>query len=355
MSVSTATGGLTLSRVVSRNEINMADVAQRAGVSVATVSRALRGLPGVGEATRARILEIAAELAYVISPEASRLSGGPTRRVGVVVPAADMWFYGQMLAAIERRLRAADLDVLIYQVSDVAVRQRFFRDLPTRRKVDVVILIALPLPAEEADRLDHLGVEVIVAGGRVRDFPHVEVDDRAIAQTAVAHLASLGHERIGLIRATSYGDIHWEPDSLRLEGYLLGLAEAGIPQRDEYVISVPFTPSYGSDGARQLLSLPDRPTAVLCFSDEIAFGALEGARHLGLRVPEDVSIVGIDDHPLAELMGLTTVRQDVAAQGTLAAEMALQRLEHRRVADVVMSHELVVRTSTAPPPGRGPA
>src|SRR5690242_1727861 len=174
----------------------MSDVAQRAGVSVATVSRALRGLPGVGEATRTRILEIADELAYVISPEASRLSGGPTRRVGVVVPATDMWFYGQMLAAIERRLRAADLDVLIYQVKDVAVRQRFFQQLPTRRKVDVVILIALPLPASEADRLDHLGVEVIVAGGRVRDFPHVEVDDQAIAQTAVAHLVELGHERI---------------------------------------------------------------------------------------------------------------------------------------------------------------
>lgn len=328
----------------------MADVAQRAGVSVATVSRALRGLPGVSEATRTRILEIADELAYVISPEASRLSGGQTGRVGVVVPTTDVWFYGEMLAAIERRLRAADLDVLIYQVKDPAVRERFFRQLPTRRKVDVVILIALPLPVEEADRLDHLGVEVVVAGGRVRDFPHVEVDDRAIAETAVAHLTTLGHERIAIIRATSYGDIHWEPDSLRLEGFLRGLAAAGLTPRDDYVVSVPFTPSYGADGTTQLLALPEPPTAIVCFSDEIAFGALQAARRLGLRVPEDVSIVGIDDHPLAEVMGLTTVRQDVAAQGVLAAEMALRRLEHRRVEDVVMSHELVVRSSTAPPP-----
>ncbi|WP_188782081.1 LacI family DNA-binding transcriptional regulator [Nocardioides phosphati] len=339
--------------MVSRNEINMADVAQRAGVSVATVSRALRGLPGVGEATRERILEIAEELAYVISPEASRLSGGPTRRVGVVVPAADMWFYGQMLAAIERRLRAADLDVLIYQVKDVDVRQRFFRQLPTRRKVDVVILIALPLPPEEASRLDHLGVEVVVAGGSVRDFPHVEVDDRAIARTAVAHLTGLGHERIGMIRATSYGDVHWDPDRLRLEGYQLELAAADLPQRPEYVASVPFTPEGGAEGADQLMSLPDPPTALLCFSDEIAFGALEAIRRRGLRVPEDVSVIGIDDHPLAATLGLTTVRQDVAAQGEMAAEMALLRLDHRRVEDVVMSHELVVRTSTAPPPARG--
>lgn len=340
---------------MSRNEINMADVAQRAGVSVATVSRALRGLPGVGEATRTRILEIAEELAYVISPEASRLSGGPTRRVGVVVPATEKWFYGEMLAAIERRLRAADLDVLLYQVSDVAVRSRFFRELPTRRKVDAVVLIALPLPQHEVDRLDHLGVEVVVAGGRIRDFPHVEVDDRAIARTAVEHLVGLGHSRIAMVRATIYGDEHWAPDTLRLEGYLAGLTEAGLPHREEYVVSVPFTPTDGAAAAEQLRSLPEPPTAILCFSDEVAFGAMQGLRALGLRVPEDVSVVGIDDHPLAEVMGLTTVRQDVAAQGELAAEMALLRLDHRRVEDVVLSHELVVRSSTAPPPERADA
>jgi DNA-binding LacI/PurR family transcriptional regulator len=335
---------------VNRSEINMADVARRAGVSVATVSRAMRGLPGVGEATRARILEIADELAYVISPEASRLSGGQTRRVGVVVPATEKWFYGEMLAAIERRLREADLDVLLYQVSDPAVRARFFQDLPTRRKVDGVILIALPLPQEEVDRLDLLGVEVVVAGGRIRDFPHVEVDDRAIARDAVRHLTDLGHERIGMLRSTIYGDEHWAPDVLRLEGYLLGLADAGLTDRPEYIVSVPFTPADGVVGTQQLLALPEPPTAIICFSDEIAFGALEGARRAGLRVPEDVSIIGIDDHPLAEALGLTTVRQDVAAQGTRAAEMILRRLEHAQVTDVVEPHELVVRTSTAPPP-----
>jgi len=338
-----------LSRVVKRPEINMADVARRADVSVATVSRALRGLPGVGEATRTRIQEIADELAYVVSPEASRLSGGQTGRVGVVVPATQVWFYGEMLAAIERRLREADLDVLLYQVSEEEVRKSFFRDLPTRRKVDAVVLIALPLPQSEVDRLDHLGVEVVVAGGRIRDFPYVEVDDRAIAATAVEHLVGLGHTRIALIRATSYGDIHWAPDTLRLEGYQSGLAKAGIVERSEYVVSVPFTPQDGAVGAEQLLALPEPPTAMLCFSDEIAIGAMEAVRRAGLRVPEDVSIIGIDDHPFAEVMGLTTIRQDVGAQGETAAEMAIRRLAHAPVDNVVLPHELVVRASTAPP------
>lgn len=335
--------------MVNSSEVNMADVARRAGVSVATVSRAMRGLPGVGEETRARILEIAQELAYVISPEASRLSGGLTGRVGVVVPRTASWFYGEMLAAIEQKLRAADLDVLLYQVSDPAVRRRFFLDLPTRRKVDGVVLIALPLPQDEVERLDLIGVEVVVAGGRVRDFPHVEVDDRAIARDAVAHLAELGHERIALIRSTIYGDEHWAPDTLRQEGYLQGLEAAGIAVRDEYIVSVPFTPHDGATGAAALLALPEPPTAILCFSDEIAFGALQGARAAGARVPEDVSIIGIDDHPLAEAMGLTTIRQDVTAQGERAAEMILARLQHLPVADVVEPHQLVRRSTTAPP------
>ncbi|MDO7868371.1 LacI family DNA-binding transcriptional regulator [Nocardioides jiangxiensis] len=335
--------------MVERSEINMADVARRAGVSVATVSRAMRGLPGVGEATRARILAIADELAYVISPEASRLSSGQTGRVGVVVPATEKWFYGEMLAAIERRLRAADLDVLLYQVSDTEVRRRFFQDLPTRRKVDGVVLIALPLPQEEVDRLDLLGVEVVVAGGRIRDFAHVEVDDRAIAMTAVEHLVGLGHRRIAMIRATIYGDEHWAPDTLRLEGFHQGLEAAGLPLRDDYVISVPFAPTAGAAGTQRLLALDEPPTAILCFSDEIAFGALQGARAAGLSVPGDVSIVGIDDHPLAEVMGLTTVRQDVAGQGERAADMILRRLSHTAVEDHVEPHELVIRTSTGPP------
>jgi DNA-binding LacI/PurR family transcriptional regulator len=341
----------TLSRVVNRNEIKMADVARRAGVSVATVSRALRGLPGVGEVARARIVEIAEELSYVISPEASRLASGQTRRVGVVVPAIQIWFYGAMLAAIERRLRAADLDVVLYQVNDDDVRKRFFRELPTRRKVDAVVLIALPLPQEEVDRLDHLGVEVVVAGGRVRDFPYVEVDDRAIAATAVEHLIELGHERIALIRTTNNGDVHWGPDVLRLEGYLAALSAAGIADRREYVVSVPFNPHGGAAGAEPLMALPEPPTAILCFSDEIAIGAMEAVRRAGLRVPEDMSIVGIDDHPFAAIMGLTTIRQDVEAQGEAAAEMALRRLAHTPVNNVVVPHELVVRSSTAPPRG----
>ena len=115
-------------------QVNMADVARHAGVSTGTVSRALRNLPGVSDDTRQMIKEKADELSYVVSPEASRLSRGSTGRVALVVPRLHVWFYAAMVSSLENELRAADLDVLIYQVDGEVERTRFFAKLPARRK-----------------------------------------------------------------------------------------------------------------------------------------------------------------------------------------------------------------------------
>lgn len=328
----------------------MADVAVRAGVSIATVSRALRDVPGVGGETRERVKQIARELSYVVSPEASRLAGGATGRIGVVVPRIGIWFYAEMLSSIEATLRTAELDVLIYQVQDEQERARFFQELPARRKVDAVILIALPLLQEELDRLDLLGVDVVVAGGRVHDFPHVEIDDHAVAVTAVEHLMGLGHERIAMIRTVHVDERHW-PAAERSRGYEDVLAAAGLSVRPEYVVSVPYTIDAGRHAAEQLLALDEPPTAVFAFSDEIAVGVIEAARRAKVDVPEQLSVIGVDDHPLAEVLGITTVRQDIAEQGRLSAQMALDLVLGKDIGAraVVVPHELVVRSSTAPP------
>jgi LacI family repressor for deo operon, udp, cdd, tsx, nupC, and nupG len=342
-----------VSAVQGSPEVKMADVARRAGVSVSTVSRALRGVPGVTDETRERIRSIADQLAYVVSPEASGLARGTTGRVGVVVPRTDVWFYGEMLGNIEAALSEADLDVLIYQVRDQAQRTRFFRELPSRRKVDAVVLIALSMPRTEIDRLDLLGVEVVVAGSRVRDFPSVAVDDRAIARVAVDHLIELGHRRIAIIRALGEGDIHWEPDVHRAEGYRAALEAAGLPVRDEYSVAAPFSIAGGVRAAEQLLGLAEPPTAIFAFSDELALGALEAARRAGIAVPDDLSIMGVDDHPMAEAFGLSTVRQDVARQGRTAAEMVVRRLRGEAPEpEVLIPHELVIRQTTASPAAR---
>lgn len=306
---------------------NMADVARLADVSIATVSRALRGVAGVSPATRARVQRVADDLAYVVSPSASGLSQRATGRIAVVVPRLDAWFQATMLAAVEATVRDAGVDVLVYQVDGETQRRRFFQHLPSRRKVDAVILVALPLRAEEEERLDLLGVEVIVAGGRLRDYPHVEVDDLGLAVAATGHLLGLGHRRVGLVRTLDTHGAVWSSDVRRLQGYADALAAAAIPVDDDLVVSEPYGVAAGSTGIARLLALADPPTAVLCYSDEIAVSALSELVRRGLRVPDDLSLMGIDGHPQAELFGITTIAQSVAEQGRVAAEMALRLME----------------------------
>lgn len=340
-----------------RDAVNMADVAARAGVSIATVSRALRDVPGVSGPTRERIRTLAEELSYVVSPEASRLARRDTGRVAVVVPRIDVWFYSAMLAGIERGLRAADLDVLVYQVDDEAQRSRFFRELPARRKVDAVVLVALPVLADEERRLDLMGVEVVVAGGRLRDYPRVVVDDHRAATLSCDHLLALGHRRIALIRTSDTDGTLWSSDVERSRGFHDALAAADCAPPEEYVVTRPFGLTAGADAVDALFALPSPPTAVLAYSDEIAISALRRLQQRGLRVPEDVSVVGIDGHPLAELFDLTTVDQRVTAQAERAAAMVLGLVaggpRDNAEREVVLDALLVVRGSTGPPPVPG--
>lgn len=330
----------------------MADVAHHAGVSTATVSRALRGLPGVGDRTRERIREIADELSYVVSPEASRLSGGSTGRVAVVVPKIHLWFYATMLSGIESVLREAELDVLVYQVDGEAQRNRFFHELPARRKVDAVVLTALPVSRREIDRLDLMGVDVVIAGGRIRDYPHVRVDDHGAALQAVEHLLSLGHRRIAMIRTSDTEGADWSSDAERTRGYHDALTAAGIERDPALLVTEPFGSHAGAEGMATLLALPDPPTAVFAYSDEIALGALRHLQTMGIAVPGRMSIVGVDGHPTAELFDLTTVDQDVRGQGRLVGQMVLDLLHGRapQEPELIVQTGLVVRGSTGPPP-----
>ncbi len=308
-------------------------------------------MPGVSAETRERIAKIADELAYVVSPEASRLAGGATRRVAVVVPAISRWFYATMLAGIEAVLREADLDVLIYHVEGASDRERFFDRLPARRKVDAVILIALPVTDPQRRRLDLMGVTVVVAGGKIADYPNVQIDDEQAARQAAGHLIAVGHRRIGLITTSDSEDQVWTSEVLRKGGYEDALRRAGIPLSPELMVTVRWGLDGGARGMDQLLSLPNPPTAVFAHSDEVAMGALRTLRRASLAVPDRMSIVGIDDHPMADLNDLTTVHQSVEVQGAIAGQLVLDLVSGRtpRRMHVTVPTYLVVRGSTAAP------
>lgn len=332
--------------------VTLADIARLAGVGLGTASRALRDAPGVAPATRERVLEVADKLAYVVSPQASSLRLGPTGRVAVVVPHLDRWFFGAMLNGLESVLRTAELDVLLYPVSDQRDRSDFLKRLPARRKVDAVIVVAFPLNEIERTRLELMGVRIVAAGGQSAAYPYVCIDDAVAGRQALDHLIYLGHRRIAMLEAI-------DPDqppliSGRTTSYYAALADAGIPVDQQLVESSDWGGENGAESMAKLLSLREPPTAVYAHSDEVALGAMRTIRRAGLRIPEDISVIGIDDHPLAALTDLTTVRQPVFDQGARAAKILLELLGGNQAVNqaVTVPTQLVIRRSTTPPRDR---
>jgi len=330
------------------------DVARLAGVSTATVSRALRGLPAVAEETRARVTEAAARLGYVASPHASRLAGGRTGAVGVVVPRITRWFFATVVEAAEETLYQAGWDVLLYNLGGHEQnRNRLLRTQALHKRVDAVMLVATPLQAEDfADLVDlRLPGVTVSAGTPVPGWPAIRIDDVATARTATEHLIGLGHRRIAHITGDRDDELAFSTPHDRKAGYRAAHDSYGLAVDPELTLETGFTVRSGEIAAEILLRRDDPPTAIFAACDEIGMGAMRALRRAGVRVPDDVSVIGIDDHDLSAALGLTTMAQPAAQQGRLAAVALLTRLLGGATAptDQWLPTELVLRESTAPP------
>ncbi|NEC88501.1 LacI family DNA-binding transcriptional regulator [Streptomyces sp. SID12501] len=336
--------------------VSITDVARVAGVSTSTVSRALRGRPGVSDEVRAQIAAVAAQLGYTASRSASSLASGRTFTIGVVAPYIGRWFFGTVLDAAETVFSAAGYDVLLYNLGSPEARKRFFTRLPVRKRVDAVLSLLIP-DLEEEEALRSLGVPLATTVGGARDgFTVVGIDDHAGATSAVRHLVNLGHRRIGMISGESE-PLHWTTPIARRQGYLDVLAEAGIAHDPALEADGGYTVEGGERAMTELLAVSRPPTAVFAQSDEMAMGALRALRRHRLRAPDDVSVIGFDDHELAEVIGLTTIAQPVPAQGAEAARLLLRQLdepdaEPAPTGQVRMPIRLVLRETTAPPSPR---
>jgi LacI family transcriptional regulator, repressor for deo operon, udp, cdd, tsx, nupC, and nupG len=330
------------------------DVARLAGVSTATVSRALRGLPAVSETTRARVAEAAARLGYVASPHASRLAGGRTGAVGVVVPRITRWFFATVVEAAEATLYQSGWDMLLYNLGGhEQTRHRLLHTHALDKRVDAVMLIATPLQAD--DFADVVGLRMpgvtVSAGTPVPGWPAIRIDDVAAARTATEHLIELGHTRIAHVTGDPDDELAFSTPHDRKRGYREAHEAAGLPVDPVLTFDTGFTVRGGEVAAEQLIQLRDPPTAIFAACDEIAMGAMRALRRAGLRVPDDVSVIGIDDHDLSAALGLTTVAQPAAQHGHLGALTLLTGLlggQPDPRGHVLPTH-LVVRESTAPP------
>ncbi len=328
------------------------DVAREAGVSVATVSRALRGLPNVASTTREKVERVAEEIHYRADPSAARLATGRTKLVQLATPTVDGWYFSRFLAGAIDFLIEHGYEAIAHPVEDPAERERFLNDLVhLEKRVDGLIVVDLNISEEAAAELHHAGIHTITAGFSTHRFPAIVVDDFRVGQLATNHLLELGHRRIGLISGEPNHPLAFSVPGLRLAGYSSALGEHGIAVDPLLEQSGRFTAPGGRRAMERLLALDEPPTAVFAMSDEMAFGAWRAMQDAGLSWPDDVAIVGVDDHELAEMVDLTTIRLAPRELGAAAAERLLSQVEGRETPsgptdDSTRWIELVPRAST---------
>ncbi len=323
-------------------------MAMAAGVSTATVSRALRGLPRVSERTRARVLRAAAELHYVASPTAASLASGKTQVVGVVVPYVTRWYFAELISGASGALRDFGFHALLLDVGDEGADRTVLLDSRMlAKRVDAVAILSLRLHDSERELLQRMKIPVVTVGVPDPPWPCVRIDDVATTELATAHLLALGHRQFGYVGGAGPVPSKFRTPNDRVQGFQQTLATADCPPAR--VVAADWTPVSGYQAGRQLLDSADRPTALVCASDEMAFGVLRAANDLGLNVPGDVSVTGVDNHSMAELFGLTTVSQDPNAQGRVATELLLAEMAGEATPDHVVTAEITLmrRGSTA--------
>ncbi len=330
------------------------DVAAAAGVSAATVSRALRGLDKVHPDTRERVRKAAKDLGYIPSPTAAGLASGRTRLVGAITPFMGRWFFTNVISAIDKAMRDHHHHLLLMDLEDSTPDNRLSvtQSLMFKR-VDGLIVINIELNAEEADLIGRLDLPVVTVGSRFGDAPWAGIDDVKCTRLAAEHLIELGHQKIAYLGVARPHSAHRKTPADRLAGFRRAMHDHEVLLREDWVLPSDWSAGDAYACALALLSGPDRPTAILAASDEMAVGVLGAARELRLRVPEDLSVVGVDDHDVAGPLGLTTIRQNIADEGAAAARSMLALLgilSRSEAGDHELPVELVVRRSTGPPP-----
>ncbi|MEL7158430.1 MAG: LacI family DNA-binding transcriptional regulator, partial [Actinomycetota bacterium] len=263
-------------------------MARVAGYSVATVSRALRGLPNVAPSTRKQIEEVANRLHYQPNPAAIRLATGRSRAVAMALPSLSSWYFGQVMAGAEALLTDARYDLIVFSLDgDGARRLETFRS-PTVSRAGGLILVDLALSSQEAATLQGAGLELVAVGTKTEAFSSVRIDDIGVAELAVNHLVELGHTRVGLLKGQNDDPFHFDVPRERQLGYRNALLHAGVPVDPRLEQAGNFSVEGGAEAMIALLALDEPPTAVFAMSDEMAFGAMQvrsGRRGLAADIP----------------------------------------------------------------------
>ncbi len=326
--------------------VSIKDIAEKAGVSPSTVSRALNDHPRISQGTKERIRRLAAEMGYSPSAVARSLVTKRTRTVGFAVAWVSDPFLAPLLRGVEDFAVENGYTVVLSSFYNEAQREQELLSTFRERRVDGVIVESSRLDAERYPLPDQLGLPIVLIN-RPEYAYSVSTDNHQGGRLATEHLVDLGHSRIGYIAAERGKRTNVD----RLKAYERVLQARGCPIEDNLVAQGDGYAGGGREAMRRLLALPSPPTAVFCYNDLTAMGAARAVREAGLHVPDDISLIGFDDIELAAYFHppLTTVRQPAYELGRRAMEMVLALMENEReVTSTMLGGELVVRESCRP-------
>jgi len=337
-------------KVSRRSRVTIGDVARHVGVSPTTVSHVLSGKRLVAAATKQRIMQAIEELGYRPNSAARQLRTNRSRMVAVIVPDITNPYYSVLTRGLADVVGAADAGhdygTYVCNTDGSLERERRYLHDVLDRGVDGIVVASVNLAAEPDLARRRLGTPVVCIGGEYddRDADMVTADDRAGAEAATAHLLSRGAKRVAMIRGAPDAGVG------RDRGYVAALTAAGHPVREEWIVRGHWTRAGGQEAMRTLMSRRPRPDAVFCANDLMAIGAIDVAHELGLRVPDDVAVVGFDDVDAATIVRppLTTVRNPAYETGEEAGRLLLDRMRGVYTGSgrtVVLPCPLVVRES----------
>lgn len=302
------------------------DVARLAGVSIATVSRVLNDPHKVNEETRSVVLSAINRLGFVPKAEARARAMRSTGRIGVLTPFFTAPSFVQRLRGAAEVLCKHNYELVIYTVNSNTLLNTYLETLPIAHSLDGLIILSLQFSDQYAERLASHGLETVLV-----EYPHtalnsIEIDDVAGGRMAAEYLVRKGYTSFGFVGDTTVPEFGIHPITLRLSGFRQGLNAAGFQLLDKNILLVPYEMEPTRLHGREYLKRSDRPNAIFAATDLQAAAMLRAARDVGIRVPQDLGILGFDDLDLADHVGLSTICQHLDESGRVAAELLLARL-----------------------------
>jgi len=331
----------------------MKDIAKKAGVSKATVSRVINKTKPVSREVREKVEKVIDEFNYRPSSVARSLAKSETKVIGLIIPDISNAFYSVLVEGISHTAHSRGYNVFLcntFRDHDLEIE---FLNLLEEKEVDAIILTTFHTTKEQKEFIRKFHKPVVTVnreflGKKLPKVPNIDIDNFKAAYDAVSHLVATGHKKIGIVRAEQQDQTCID----RLNAYKQVLIDHNMPVKDGYIVGYDFHFESGYEGMMEILENEEQPDAMFCISDELATGAIRAINDFGLRVPEDISVIGFDDIPLAKrfIPSISTVSQRILEMGKAATDTIIKlitgEVKRENIEDIVLNYELIMREST---------